>query len=412
MRRSTWHVRAGAVVVLWLVALVIASLVGLVRSVSPWLLVHLLLLGAVSNAILIWSRHFADALLRLPDDGSRRREALRLGLFNAGAIVVILGMLLDGWWAVVAGALVVATVVGWHAAVLLSRMRRALPSRFGATLRYYIAAGSLLPVGVVLGVVMAPDTLSDPVHARVALAHVAVNLFGWVGLTIIGTLVTLWPTMLHTLVADGAERAARRALPILVVGLVIAATSALAGSQMAAAVGMLVYLAGLVIAGRPLIAETRVRPPTTYATRTVFAGQLWLVGSVIALTTILVTAPDWEQAADNADRLAGPLLVGFAAQILLGALSYLVPVVLGGGPTVSRATTAVLDTAGIYRVAAVNIGLLAVTLPLPGAVRTLSSLVVLAGLASFLPLVVQAVLLERSASRAKVGSPVPPEVTG
>ncbi len=147
-------------------------------------------------------------------------------------------MATDRWAAVLAGSVAVATAAGWHAIVLLRRMRRALPSRFGATVHYYVAAGALLPIGVALGVVMAPDDLTEPVHARLALAHVAVNLLGWMGLTVVGTLVTLWPTMLHTRVADGAERAA---LPVLVASLAVVATGALTGSRAAAVAGIVGY---------------------------------------------------------------------------------------------------------------------------------------------------------------------------
>ena len=398
VKRSTWHLRTGAVVATWLVALVAVSLCSLLRPVTPWLLVHLLLLGAVSNAILIWSTHFAAALLRLPDVSSRRGEAVRLGLFNTGAVTVVGGMATDRWAAVLAGSVAVATAAGWHAVVLLRRMRRALPSRFGATVHYYVAAGALLPIGVALGVIMAPDDLTEPVHARVALAHVAVNLLGWMGLTVVGTLVTLWPTMLRTRVADGAERAARRALPVLVASLAVVATGALTGSRAAAVAGIVGYLAGLTIAGRPLVEETRRRRPTSYATWSVLAGLIWLTGSVAALAIIVATAADWEQAADTADRLAAPLLVGFAAQVLLGALSYLIPVVLGGGPSVARATTAVLDTARAARVTIVNVGLFVSTLPVPRLGRELSAILALGALAVFLPLVVRAVLVGRRLS--------------
>ena len=396
MKRSTWHLRVGAIVAAWLVALLTASLIGVFRPVTPWLLVHLLLLGAVSNAILIWSRHFADALLRLPEDDTRRGQAVRLALFNAGALSVVAGMVGDIQAAVAVGATVVALVAGWHAAVLLMRMRRGLPSRLGSTLRYYVAAAALLPVGVAFGVAMAADTLSETAHAQLALAHVVVNLLGWMGLTVVGTLVTLWPTMLHTRVADGAERAARRALPVLLTGLVVSATGALAGNRLAAAAGLLTYLAGLAMVGGPLIAETRTRPPTTYATRSMFAAQCWFIGSVAALAAIVVSAPSWEQAAEAADRLAAPFLIGFAVQVLLGALSYLVPVVLGGGPTVTRATNAALDTAGTGRLAAINVGLVTASLPVPDFARTVAALVVLAGLAGFLSMLLRAVLIEQS----------------
>ena len=49
-----------------------------------------------------------------------------------------------------AGSFLVAVVAGWHAVALWQRMRAALPSRFRLTIRYYIAAGALLPVGALL----------------------------------------------------------------------------------------------------------------------------------------------------------------------------------------------------------------------------------------------------------------------
>jgi nitrite reductase (NO-forming) len=405
VKRSTWHLRTGAIVATWLVALVVVSVLGLLRPVAPWLVVHLLLLGVVSNAILIWSTHFAAALLRLPDPNTRRAEVLRLGLFNAGALTVVVGMLTAFWAAVLVGGVLVAGAGGWHAFVLLSRMRRALPSRFGVTVRYYVAAGVLLPIGVTFGVIMAPDHLSESTHARLALAHVSVNLLGWVGLTVIGTLVTLWPTMLHTRVADRAERAARRALPLLVTSLAIIVTGALTGTRSVAVAGIVGYVAGLIVAGRPFAEEAQRRHPTTYATRSVLAGFIWLVGSVIALAVIVGAAPGWEQAADTADRLAAPLLVGFSAQVLLGALSYLIPVVLGGGPSFTRATTAVLETAGTARVTVINAGLIVSTIPLPRAAHTVVAILVLAAMSLFLPLVVRAVRVERRLTQAKTRSP-------
>jgi nitrite reductase (NO-forming) len=395
VRRSSWHLRTGAVVAAWLVAAVTVGVVALARPVTPWLLVHLLLLGAVSNAILIWSTHFAAALLRLPGAGDRRGEATRLAVFNAGALTVVVAMAVDSPVAVVIGAVAVGAAVGGHAIVLMLRMRRALPSRFGTTVRYYVAAGGLLPFGVTLGVIMAPDDLPEPLHARLALAHVAVNLLGWMGLTVVGTLVTLWPTMLHTRIADSAARAARRALPILVAAVLLIAAGALTGSRIGAEAGIIGYLAGLAVAGRPLAEETRRRPPSTYATRSLAAGLIWFVVSITALAVIVATTADWEHAAEAADRLAAPVLAGFAAQILTGALSYLIPVMLGGGPSVTRATGAVLETAGAPRIMITNLGLLASTIPLPPAVHALCLLLALGALVGFLPLAVRAVMLAR-----------------
>jgi nitrite reductase (NO-forming) len=101
-------------------------------------------------------------------------------------------------------------------------LRRALPSRFGDTVRYYVATGTALPAGVALGVLLARGGLEEQGHARPVVAHALVNLLGWVGLTVVGTPVTLWPTMLRTRIAGGSEQAARRALPVLLAGLAAA----------------------------------------------------------------------------------------------------------------------------------------------------------------------------------------------
>jgi nitrite reductase (NO-forming) len=52
-----------------------------------------MLLGAVTNAIIVWSRHFADALLHTPQrDGDRRAQAARLLLLNLGVLAVLAGV--------------------------------------------------------------------------------------------------------------------------------------------------------------------------------------------------------------------------------------------------------------------------------------------------------------------------------
>src|ERR1035438_9347164 len=62
--RTRWHLGANTPVAAWLAALLAVALLRRHIPESPWLLVHLLLLGAVTNAIFVWSSHFADALLR------------------------------------------------------------------------------------------------------------------------------------------------------------------------------------------------------------------------------------------------------------------------------------------------------------------------------------------------------------
>ena len=227
-------------------------------------------------------------------------------------------------------------------------------------------------------------------------AHAAVNLLGWVGLTVAGTLVTLWPTMLRTRIAEGAEKQARQALPVLIAAVLIAAGCAAAGSRPLTAVGLLAYVVGLAQLGRGFLSTLRRNPPRSFPAYSVLAGICWLVSVLVVLAAGIGTAGSWAAAGRVFEWLTPFLAAGFGAQVLLGALSYLVPVALGGGPTAVRAANAVLDYGSPLRITVTNAGLLVCALPVPSAVRVLTSIVVLCSLASWLPLLVLALRASRS----------------
>ncbi|MGP3733738.1 multicopper oxidase domain-containing protein [Streptomyces sp. GDS52] len=396
-----------AVVVGWLVLFAVAALVHPFVPAARWLLVHLLLLGAVSNAVVIWSGHFAASVLRLPEADRGAPAALRLAGLNTGAVAVITGLLTGHWPVVLAGGTLVATAVAVHAVWLVRLLRRALPSRFALTVRYYVAAAALLPAGAAMGVIMARGDLSDHGAARLLIAHEMVNLLGWLGLTVAGTLVTLWPTMLRTRVADGAEKAARTALPVLLGGLGAAVLAALTLPPAPTAAGVGVFVAGLVLGGVPRVREARVRTPSSFAAWSVAAGTVWLLGALAALTAILLTSPSWPAVVERTASLTAPLAGGWMAQVLMGALSFLVPVVLGGGPTAVRATTAALERGGPARLTLVNLSLLLCVLPVPSVVRVISSTVLLGALVAFLTLLVTAVRTRATARTAARSAPQP-----
>jgi len=392
--RGFWPLR-DLPVVGWLAALVVVVVAHPFLPTPRWLMFHLLLLGAVSHAILVWSRHFAETLLRT-GSGDRTAQSIRLGLLNGGAVVVVGGIATDRWPLTVVGAAGVVVAVLWHGAALVTMVRAALPSRFGVTVRAYVAAASFLPIGALLGTVLARGT-TDPWHERLKLAHAAVNLLGWVGLTVVGTLLTLWPTMLRTRMAEGAERATRRAVPVLVVGVLVTAGGALADARLLAVLGIVGYLVGLGVVAVPMVQAARVKPPSSYATWSVMAAMAWLVGSLVALAVVVASAPSWQVTGDRFSGLTPLLAAGFGAQVLLGALSYLVPVALGGGPRAVRAATTALDRAAAFRVVLVNAGLLVAVLPVPTLVRVLCSFLAFGGMAVFLPLLVVAIRRSRAA---------------
>ncbi|MBI2692743.1 multicopper oxidase domain-containing protein [Mycobacterium nebraskense] len=408
MNRSRWHLRVGAVVFAWLAALVVVAVAHRFLPLSGWLLVHLLALGAAGNAILIWSRHFADALLRRPPDPARTAEVLRLTAFNAGAATVVTGMLGRWWPVVLAGGVVVGVVALAHGATLLRQLRTALPARFGVTVRYYVAATGCLAIGAGLGVAIANPELPGNIHERFVIAHAALNLFGWVGLTVLGTLVTLWPTMLRTRMANGVEVAARHGLPALLTALAVTAGGAVVGSPPIAGLGAAGYLCAAGVVLRPHLDEVRRKRPNDFATLSVLAGVAWLIGSLAFAAVALAISPTWPVAVAAAGELTAPVLAGFLVQVLLGSLTYLAPVVMGGRAA-TLAAGAELERGAPWRLTVANTGLLLCVLPTPSLVRVAASMLVLVSYAAFLPLLVRAVWRAHR-DRDKPAAPGPPQV--
>lgn len=398
--RGFWPMR-DLPVVGWLVATVVVALIHPWVPAPRWLLIHLLLLGAVTHAILVWSRYFADAVLHTPAEaGDRAQQNRRLVMLDLGVVAVLLGVVADRWPVALGGATAVALAVGWHGVALVAQMRRALPARFGITVRYYVAAAALLPVGAGLGATLA-RVQTDPWHERLVVAHAGTNVLGWIGLTVLGTLVTLWPTMLRTRLAEGAERAASRALPVLLAGVALVAGGALAGLLPVTTLGLALYLLAVGMLAVPFVRTARGRAPASFATFSALAAASWLLGCLAALVVAFATAGSWSEAGDRFAWFTPYLAGGFGAQILLGALSYLVPVALGGGPGPVAAATAELDRAATVRVVATNAALVVCVLPVPAAVRVLCSVVALVALASFLPLLVRGI---RASRRVKGGA--------
>ncbi|MEE3920406.1 hypothetical protein V2I01_26005 [Micromonospora sp. BRA006-A] len=233
----------------YLAGLVVLAFVHPFLPAWRWTAIHLLLLGAVSNAVVVWSAHFAAAVLRAPAPDRRRAEAARLAALNVGVLAVLTGGTADRPWLGVAGATLVFVAVTAHLVALTRRLRRALPARFSVTVRYYLAATVALLAGVPVGAGML--VIDDPLRPRLLLFHAHVNLLGWVTLTVLGTLLTLWPTVLRTRMADGAVRAATVALPVATTGLVLLGVGLLAWWRLVAAAGLSLFALGALIARAP-----------------------------------------------------------------------------------------------------------------------------------------------------------------
>ncbi|KUG58295.1 copper oxidase [Serinicoccus chungangensis] len=384
--------------VLWMVLAVITTLVHPFVPGSRWLMVHLVLLGALTHSIMVWSTHFSQALLKTaPGLDDRRQQNRRLVLLLVGTTTTLVGVPTVQWWVTASGAALVTVAVVWHGAQLFRRLRTALPGRFRVTVRYYLAAAACLPVGVALGATLALG-LDDATHGRILLAHISVNVLGWVGLTVTGTLLTLWPTMLRTPIGSAAERRARQALPGLAGAIVLLVAGALADLRWVTVVALGLYAVALVWWASAVLAPARTTRPREFAPASVGLSLVWWLTGIVVVLVRLSTTQTWAEFTDGFGTTSAILVVGFAAQLLTGALSYLVPSVLGGGKTVVRAGQAWFDRWGTARLVVVNAGLLLCLLPVPSIVRVILSVLVVLALAAFVPLMLRGI---RAAVRAK-----------
>jgi len=357
-RRSRRHRLVAGFVLAYLAAGGVTLALGDRVALGDWLALHLVLLGATTNAIVVWSEHFAAALLRTAPVGERAATVRALAL-NLGIVAVLAGVPTGRTALAAAGAGLAGVVVLGHALTLASRIARALPARLSGTVWFYVAAAAALLAGMGLGLWLAGGVAgSADAYVALRLAHVHLNVLGWVGLAVVGTQFTLWPTVLRTHVVPGLESAVRRSLPPLAAGVAVAATGLATRHRPVALAGLAAYAAGLAVALVPFVRTARRRPPRTAAAWMLGAGMAWLVVAVLAdLGALAAGAP----MADLDGRLA-PLVpvvaAGFALQTLAGALTYLLPVVFGRGAAGNRRLTGILEWGWPARVAAVNLGVL------------------------------------------------------
>ncbi|MGA4506957.1 multicopper oxidase domain-containing protein [Propionibacteriaceae bacterium G1746] len=393
----------------WMLALIVLAFTHRWVPQSRWLLVHMATLGIASNSIMVWGQHFADSLLHTRhDDKARAMQVRRLWALNLGILTACVGMIGAWPWVTTAGAVVVGLVFAAYAVQLVLQARDALPGRFGHVVRWYVCAAALLPVGATYGAVLS-FSQPEPWQGRLLVAHVVVNMLGFVGLTATATLLTLWPTMLRTPMATWSERLHRVALPVLFGGVLVTAAAITVGWRWVAVVGLVAWLGGFVALAMPGIVNARRKPPRDFSTWSVAAAVSWVAGCVAWLLWQVASQPALD--AERVKQVTVPLIVGGLVQLVLGAMSYLMPVVMGGGPSVVRAMNDVIGRGAGLRVTLVNAGLLAYLLVENSWALVVTSLFVFIGLASFVPLMIAMVRTFRREMAAKQDGALPPPLT-
>ncbi|MDO5723123.1 MAG: multicopper oxidase domain-containing protein [Flaviflexus sp.] len=373
---------------------------------ARWLMVHTFTLGAVTNALFIWTEHFTAAILRIRSAG-RRDEAILLGILNAGILTTAAGFLSGISPLTLTGVVLLSGAVAGHAWRLWRAMKRALPARFTITVQVYLFSAVLLIPGLMCGFGLASG-VDGRWHIALLGAHVSLNVLGWVGLPIVATLLTLWPTILRAQLPPGAERAARRYTPFLCAMPVVAAAGALAlpAGEGVMAAGILGFTVFAVLTLYPLTKTTWRMAGGSFPAMSVAAGALWLAASITAFGIMV-----WVDGPGTLSRLGVlviPLLGGGIAQVLMGSLGYLLPVMVGGGPKALRVRIARVDTWATFRIVLINLSLALYLL------FDASLIMVVTSLAAFIGALLNAVMIIRGirpVSREAQDNAPPPMIT-
>ncbi len=404
----SWHRRAGMPIRIWMVVLIGIGLAHWAIPNSRWLLVHVFTIGLVANSILLWSQTLAERFLghHLPPE-RRRLQLARIYTVNVGLVVTVVGMV-GVWWPVtLVGAVLIGGVLAWHAVALARLVVEAQaqrlrdgegPPEHAISVWFFVVSASLLPVGAAFGVLMAYG-FADPAQAGYLVAHQALNILGFLGIAAAGVLTVLFPRLLGATDVRAGRR--RIALGVLPAGIAVICAGALTDHPVVAAVGVGVYLVGWVIVAAPFVPVVWRRPPTTYAAASISAALLWLFAALTAYALTLVSGPFQTE---RITLLTPWFLAGFAAQLLFGVMSHLLPTMMGGGP-VTAAAAAEMNRWWLWRVLVINGGLVLWLLPLSSWVKVaLSSLVMLAFML-FLPIMIRAGIAAIRMRRALAAGP-------
>ncbi|HLB61223.1 MAG TPA: hypothetical protein VJN50_00550 [Actinomycetota bacterium] len=338
----------------WLTAAGAALLLPEDVRVGIWLPLHLAMAGAVSIAIGGAMQNFAATLTATPQP---RAVVVwtQFGLANAGALLVAVGRSAGPPWVVAVGGLAFVGAIGVLAWIVGTAWRRSLQRRHLVPLAMYGFAIACALIGATFGWLLGSGLVSGEAYPGLRRAHAVLNVLGWASSTIVGTLVTLLPTVLRVRMpawhAGPTVALFGAGVALLATGLSVGLglVASLGAVSLAASAAGLLYMAGRVL-GTPR------RWPVPVAACHLVAALAWFVFGVGALTTT-VTRGEF-------DRFRELFLVvfvgGWVLQTLLGAWSYLLPMARPAHPDVRRRFLAATELGGRLQVLLLNAGLVLV----------------------------------------------------
>jgi nitrite reductase (NO-forming) len=318
-----------------------------------WLPLHLALAGAISTAISGAMQNFMLALTATPSPPERLVRT-QFVLVTAGAGAIAIGLPTATPWLTVTGGIAFVGAMGILAWMLRRAWRRALNRRHAMPIAAYAWAIGFVLLGATLGASLGSGVVEGTWYLHLKRAHMTVNVLGWASLTVVGTLITLLPTVLRLRMPSWPGRGV---LGFLVGGLLAQLIGSDLGWAWMLAAGGIAYAAGAL--GVVLLVVTVLRTERNWAVPAaafhMMAAVAWFVVGSLGLAGALL---DGEA---GFDRYRTMFLIAFVGgwlvQVLLGAWSYLLPMARPGHPNDRRRALAVFELAAPLQIVLLNGGL-------------------------------------------------------
>ncbi len=318
-----------------------------------WLPLHLAVAGAASTAIFGAAQLFSTTMTNTLDPPARVVWT-EFGLVNAGVAAIAIGRVEAWGWLVAVGGVSFVCAACLLAWVIRRAWTKGINKRHPLPIYLYGFAVGCVIVGGLLGAALGSGRLTNAdVYLAVKHAHMTLNVLGWGGVTIAGTLITLLPTTLRVKMPAWHGRGAAMSLAA---GVVLLATGFALRVTVLAAAGGLAWLAGaagvLWMVTRVLRTQRRWRAPIS--ARHLLTGICWFaVGSVGLAWAAMRGVAGFD--AFRTDFLV-VFVLGWIVQTLLGAWLYLLPMQRPAHPDERRATLVALEFGGWAELVLFNLG--------------------------------------------------------
>ncbi len=306
-----------------------AAVAAIVQAVAPWpwgrwLALHLAFVGGISQLVLGAGQFFVGAFLAT-DPPPRRLVRAQLAAWNLGAIGLALAIPLDAGTAVwIAVGLLVGSLASWGLAIA-TMWRRSL-RRSPWAVAWYCCGALFLGLGLLAGSLLAhgvPWAQGDLLGA-----HMSLNLAGWFGGAIVGTLHTFYPSLTQTQLRHPRLQplsfaAWNGGVAALAIGYAWALDPLAIAGWLALCLGALALLINVVASLRGAVR------PLSLAARLVGAAQPFLLAALVVATTAAIDRGPDEALVGATRATVGTLLVaGWIGLTVLGSLLHLLAVVV------------------------------------------------------------------------------------